>query len=1367
MKVTEISSVELVRELNALRQRVAELEQVAANRKRTERELQKLSSAIEQTADLVMITDKEGVLEYVNPAFEALSGYSKDEVLGRQANVVNSNQHTPDFYQEMWQTILAGQVFHSILVNRKKNGELYFEEKTISPVRDEQGQITHFISTGRDVTALKEAEAERARFTNQLRTAADVSNQLSAILDIEELLGKVVSLLRSRFDLYHVHVYLLNPAGNDLIMAVGSGEIGQELRERSHHIPLHREHSLVARAARTGQVALAGDVGLEPDFMANPLLPATRSEVAIPLIAADRVIGVLDLQDDQFHRFNPSELDTFSALAGHIATALQNARLFEEQKRAEESLRESELRFREVFENVSDGLYLLEVTEDGRFRNIEVNPAFEKSVGIPPALLIGKYVEETVPEETAQRTLAKYRGCVEAGALVDYEVELELPTGLRLFHSTLIPLRDETGRIYRIVGISRDITERKRAEEALTDAHLRLEQALRFTEALLSAIPTPVFYKDREGRYLGCNRAFSEIMGVTPAEIKGKTVFELWPSDHAAIYHDKDLELMSHPGRQVYEFMVWDKDGLERPVIYVKDVFRDENDQAAGIVGAFLDITERKQAEQRLTLLNFALNNVRDEAYLINEQACFDYVNDEACRALEYSREELLGINVADIDPDFPLERWPEHWRDLKAHGSLTFEGHHRARDGRIYPVEISANYFEYDGHGYNLALVRDITERKRDENIMQARLRLLEFANLHSLDELLTATLDEIEALTGSTVGFYHFLEPDQKTLSLQSWSTNTLKNMCRTEGKGVHYDVAQAGVWADCVHQRRPVIHNDYAALPYRKGMPKGHTPVTREVVVPIFRGNLIEAIIGVGNKATNYNENDIEIVSQLGDLSWDIAERKRAEEALKDQYSTLRGIIDSANALIFSVDRQYRYTSFNQGHAAAMKALYGAEIETGHTLLDYMTVPEDRETARRNFDRALAGEQLVEESYSGEELRSRQYFQVSHSPIKTESGEVIGVAVLAQDLTERKQAEEALRKSEERFRTVADFTYDWEYWIGPDGNYLYVSPSCQRVTGYSAEEFIKDPQLLERITHANDRQLVAAHAESESQERGVASLDFRIISRRGEERWLNHVCHPVFADDGRWLGRRASNRDITQRKQTEEELRRLNQDLDAFARTTAHDLQNPLSLILNYAQLLKEEARLPENHDQYLSALLRNAHKMGSIIDELLLLAGVRKANVDIKPLNMGRIVGEAQQRLIHMIREYQAELILPPGWPEALGYAPWIEQVWANYISNAIKYGGKPPRLQLGATERSDGLVRFWIRDNGPGLTAEEQTRLFVPFIRLDQVRATGHGLGLSIVHRIVTRLGGEVGVESEGVPGKGSIFFFTLPGRRKQ
>ena len=165
--------------------------------------------------------------------------------------------------------------------------------------------------------------------------------------------------------------------------------------------------------------------------------------------------------------------------------------------------------------------------------------------------------------------------------------------------------------------------------------------------------------------------------------------------------------------------------------------------------------------------------------------------------------------------------------------------------------------------------VLRDITDRKQALNIMQARLRMLEAADFGaiSLDESLRAALDVIESQSGSLIGFYHFLEDDQQTLSLQNWSTNTVRNMCSAEGKGRHYPVSQAGVWVDCVRERRPVIHNDYGSLPHRKGLPTGHAPIIREMVVPIWRGGRIVAIIGVGNKPTDYTEIDVEIASLLG--------------------------------------------------------------------------------------------------------------------------------------------------------------------------------------------------------------------------------------------------------------------------------------------------------------------------------------------------------------------------------------------------------------------------------------------------------------------------------------------------------------------
>ena len=194
---------------------------------------------------------------------------------------------------------------------------------------------------------------------------------------------------------------------------------------------------------------------------------------------------------------------------------------------------------------------------------------------------------------------------------------------------------------------------------------------------------------------------------------------------------------------------------------------------------------------------------------------------------------------------------------------------------------------------------------------------------------------------------------------------------------------------------------------------------------------------------------------------------------------------------------------------------------------------------------------------------------------------------------------------------------------------------------------------------------------------------------------------------------------------------------------------------------AIMLKEDyGDLPlDNIISHVQTIAKHGHRMGRIIDELLLLAGVRQVEVDRAPLDMLGIVIDAQQRLVDKIEEYQAEIVLPEAWPVAVGYGPWIEEVWVNYLDNGIKYGG-PPRLELGAERLPDSRIRFWVRDNGPGITPEEQSRLFRPFTRLDQADTKGHGLGLSIVRRIVEKLDGEVEIESQ--IGQGSTFAFILP-----
>jgi signal transduction histidine kinase len=224
---------------------------------------------------------------------------------------------------------------------------------------------------------------------------------------------------------------------------------------------------------------------------------------------------------------------------------------------------------------------------------------------------------------------------------------------------------------------------------------------------------------------------------------------------------------------------------------------------------------------------------------------------------------------------------------------------------------------------------------------------------------------------------------------------------------------------------------------------------------------------------------------------------------------------------------------------------------------------------------------------------------------------------------------------------------------------------------------------------------------------------------------------------------------------------------EDLNAFSHMVAHDLKNPLTALTGYAFLLM--TRLRDTQDltilRYLEIIDQTSTRMARIIDGLLLLASVRQQDIVAQELDMAKIIEEVEGRLELMIFQYHARIEKPAEWPVVMGYAPWIEEVWSNYISNAIKYGGMPPIIELGSTPLEDGNVCFWVKDNGNGLPEEAQSSLFTSYTRFDRpdfVPVEGHGLGLSIVKRIIDKMNGKVSVESTNTPGEGCIFGFTLP-----
>jgi PAS domain S-box-containing protein len=314
-------------------------------------------------------------------------------------------------------------------------------------------------------------------------------------------------------------------------------------------------------------------------------------------------------------------------------------------------------------------------------------------------------------------------------------------------------------------------------------------------------------------------------------------------------------------------------------------------------------------------------------------------------------------------------------------------------------------------GPGQFGTVFQDVTESKRAAELIRVRLTLLEFSVTHSLDELLQKTLDEVGAMIDSPIGFYHFVDDDQKSLTLQAWSTRTAQEFCKAEGRGMHYGIDEAGVWVDCVREKRPVIHNDYSALPHRKGMPEGHARVIRELVVPIMRLDKIVAILGVGNKPVEYTDQDISVVSYLADVAWEITRRKRAEEALKQSEEKFRGVFETSRDFTFISTLEGRILDNNE--AARGFFGYSSDEIRAMNIGDFYANPEERAKFR---------ETVIEKGYvDGYDLRLAKKdgtlidSEVTVVVRKDADGNIVGFQGSVRDVTERRRMEQQLLQSE----------------------------------------------------------------------------------------------------------------------------------------------------------------------------------------------------------------------------------------------------------------------------------------------------------------------------------------------------------------
>jgi PAS domain S-box-containing protein len=417
-------------------------------------------------------------------------------------------------------------------------------------------------------------------------------------------------------------------------------------------------------------------------------------------------------------------------------------------------------------------------------------------------------------------------------------------------------------------------------------------------------------------------------------------------------------------------------------------------------------------------------------------------------------------------------------------------------------------------------------------------------------------------------------------------------------------------------------------------------------------------------------------------------------------------------------------------------------------------------------------LAPERVAEERQHALH-EERSYFNFQH---RLASGAVRDVEVystplevddrtllfsIVHDISERKLLQESLKESELRYRTVADFTVDWEYWILPDGMLRYVSPSCQQISGYSAEQLYADPQLLSHMVHPDDLALFDGHSHQLSGSGVPLPIDFRIRTQDGETVWISHVCRPVFDAAGQPLGLRASNRDITESKHIETALERSHADLQRFSEVTAHHLQEPARRIANYAERLTQQlaGKLDDPEAQLsLDFIGQQARRQQN------LLRDVERYLAADQPRGVVEVV-DAQQVVQGLLARWKARIDLT-GAAITLGTLPaaWIDRPRLNdlfevALDNALSHGRSARPLEILIEGKAEGgKTCYSVSDNGAGVEAQYRERVFRVFERLapggDSVST---GIGLAILRRMTESCGGAARLETSASGGACLVF----------
>jgi PAS domain S-box-containing protein len=505
---------------------------------------------------------------------------------------------------------------------------------------------------------------------------------------------------------------------------------------------------------------------------------------------------------------------------------------------------------------------------------LDVNAAFAAQFNKTPEEFFGLSVFNLMPPEVGAVRMKMLQEAFLSSKPLTFDDE----DNGQLVRSTIYPFKSLEGNVDRLLIIAQDIT----------DIGKLLKKEQLFNKQIIESIPGTFFLLDPNGRFVSWNDRVREMcFGVSENGITDTFGIDILHPENRSRAVEVMADIINNNAdvTEEFRFVLGGGTDIRWHLLTAKRIIIDAS---PFIIGVGIDITEQKIAEDALQkgeerFRNLFECNAAIMILLDPDTGNIVDANKAAADFYGWSIDELRQMKIARINP-LSTDDIKGNLEKVRSTGSFTFTFRHLRKDGSLRDVEVLSTKINDGRKDLLYEIIHDVTDKKRYEQVNTFRLRILQMADTYSTGELLVVTIDEAEKISGSSIGFFHLIANDQKALSLQAWSTNTTMNMCKAEGKGQHYPMNLAGVWADASRFKKPIIHNDYPSLEHRIGMPEGHAEIKRELIVPVIRDGKTVAIMGVGNKQTDYGDKDIEWLETIANHVWDIIAKKIAEEENK---------------------------------------------------------------------------------------------------------------------------------------------------------------------------------------------------------------------------------------------------------------------------------------------------------------------------------------------------------------------------------------------------------------------------------------------------------------------------------------------------